>query len=155
MWTGSYYPYHLADCFLHLATSWRSFYKENNQPCSFLNSCSGNSMTWMAFDLFLRSPDGYLQWFNFSVVQSCSEHTSKGHLVHRHVSVGGQSQVSELLGHGVWIFSILIHTAKLPSKSIMSVFTPISSVASHFLRLQPLNCLPVWWRKIMVTCVCF
>lgn len=58
-------------------------------------------MTWMAFDLFLCPPDGYLQWFNFFSNTELQEHTSKGRLVHRHVSVGGQSQVSELLGHGV------------------------------------------------------
>lgn len=62
---------------------------KKTQHSSFLNSCSGNSIIWMGLDLLLHSPVGYLKWFDFSVIQSCSKHTSRGLLVHRHVSLGG------------------------------------------------------------------
>lgn len=84
----------------------------------------------MGLELFLHSPDGYLKWLYISLIQSCSEHTCRDLCI----SLSGHSEM------GCWVkgygyFQCLIHTAKLPFKSTMPIFTPISSASSHFLTL--------------------
>lgn len=102
----------------------------------------------MGLDLFFHSTDGYLKWLYFSLIHSCWEHIGRC----AQLCFSRWTLRSGLLGHGV--FSILIHTAKLPFRSTIPIFTLISSVSSHFLRPQALYCLPIWWMKKMGTHIC-
>lgn len=92
-------------------------------------------------------------WWIFKVAlfftkHSCWEHTGRC----AQLCFSRWTLRSGLLGHGV--FSILIHTAKLPFRSTILIFALISSVSSRFLRPQALYCLPIWWMKKMGTQIC-